>query len=168
MQQSLVLVHGGMAQDVGPILEMVTEKYLLRSESGVARPAARPSRILDEILERLKRGDIRAHRRCNAAQFRRPHSDHHSLGRKSLHRHADPPRARGMGDDFWGFWMLGGMSGGGMGFLFAPRAKARAQERLQTIMSDTKRRDGTRGALRHGTRGLRFRDQRTRHQAHVA
>ncbi len=28
-----MLVHGGMAQDVGPILEMVTEKYLLRSES---------------------------------------------------------------------------------------------------------------------------------------
>src|ERR1035441_9917525 len=28
LQQSLVLVHGGMAQDVGPILEMVTEKYL--------------------------------------------------------------------------------------------------------------------------------------------
>ena len=32
LQQSLVLVHGGMAQDVGPILEMVTEKYLLRSD----------------------------------------------------------------------------------------------------------------------------------------
>jgi hypothetical protein len=32
LQDTLVLVHGGMAQDVGPILEMVTEKYLLRSE----------------------------------------------------------------------------------------------------------------------------------------
>ena len=32
LQDSLVLVHDGMAQDVGPILEMVTEKYLLRSE----------------------------------------------------------------------------------------------------------------------------------------
>lgn len=29
LQDSLVMVHGGMAQDVGPILEMVTEKYLL-------------------------------------------------------------------------------------------------------------------------------------------
>jgi hypothetical protein len=28
LQQSLILVHGGMAQNVGPILEMVTEKYL--------------------------------------------------------------------------------------------------------------------------------------------
>ena len=35
------------------------------------------------------------------------------------------------GADFWGFWMLGGMSGGGMGFMFAPARKAEAQERLQ-------------------------------------
>ena len=33
LQDSLVLVHGGMAQNVGPILEMVTEKYLLRGEA---------------------------------------------------------------------------------------------------------------------------------------
>ena len=32
IQDSLVLVHGGMAQNVGPILEMVTQRYLLRSE----------------------------------------------------------------------------------------------------------------------------------------
>ena len=31
LTDSLILVHGGMAQNVGPILEMVTEKYLLRS-----------------------------------------------------------------------------------------------------------------------------------------
>jgi len=49
-------------------------------------------------------------------------------------------RVRGeMGEDFWGFWMLGGMSGGGMGFLFAPHSKALAEERLQAIMSATKR-----------------------------
>ena len=44
-----------------------------------------------------------------------------------------------MGEDFWGFWMLGGMSGGGMGFLFSPRRKPAAQERLAAIMSETKR-----------------------------
>src|SRR5205814_1849409 len=43
------------------------------------------------------------------------------------------------GKDFWGFWMLGGMSGGGMGFIFAPEQKERAQQRLQEIMSATKR-----------------------------
>jgi hypothetical protein len=40
---------------------------------------------------------------------------------------------------FWGFWMLGGMSGGGMGFIFAPQAKAAAQEALGGIMTEAKR-----------------------------
>ena len=44
------------------------------------------------------------------------------------------------GERFWGFWMLGGMSGGGMGFIFEPRSKAEAQERLQAIMSAARRR----------------------------
>jgi hypothetical protein len=35
--------------------------------------------------------------------------------------------------------MLGGMSGGGMGFIFAPEKKPAAQKRLQEIMSTTKR-----------------------------
>ena len=39
LQESLVLVHGGMAQNVGPILEMVTEKYLLRVRDRVERTA---------------------------------------------------------------------------------------------------------------------------------
>src|SRR5207249_2345558 len=38
------------------------------------------------------------------------------------------------------FWMLGGMSGGGMGFIFSPRRKAQAQERLQAILGETKQR----------------------------
>jgi len=49
LQDSLVLVHGGMAQDVGPILEMVTEKYLLRSEAEW-QGRQQAMRILDEIL----------------------------------------------------------------------------------------------------------------------
>ena len=43
------------------------------------------------------------------------------------------------GAQFWGFWMLGGMSGGGMGFIFDPAAKAAAQDRMPEIMSSTKR-----------------------------
>ena len=53
-----MLVHGGMAQNVGPILEMVTEKYLLRSE---AEWAARQEAIavLRSIEAALGRGDVR-------------------------------------------------------------------------------------------------------------
>src|SRR4030095_13611752 len=42
--------------------------------------------------------------------------------------------------DFWGFWMLGGMSGGGMGFIVAPQRRTEAQARLQQTMSAAKRR----------------------------
>ena len=42
------------------------------------------------------------------------------------------------GSDFRGFWMLGGMAGGGMGFIFTPEKKADGQRRLQAIMSETK------------------------------
>jgi hypothetical protein len=61
LQNSLILVHGGMAQNVGPILEMVTEKYLLRSEAEwTGRKQA--IGILDDILVALRgeRGPNRA------------------------------------------------------------------------------------------------------------
>ena len=60
LQDSLVLVHGGMAQNVGPILEMVTEKYLLRCESGMDGAPGNARACLDEILDSLPAGDIRA------------------------------------------------------------------------------------------------------------
>jgi hypothetical protein len=43
------------------------------------------------------------------------------------------------GDNFLGFWMLGGASGGGMGFMFKPEAKVKALVDLQEIMLTTKR-----------------------------
>ena len=54
-----MLVHGGMAQDVGPILEMVTEKYLLRSEAEW-QGRQQAIRTFDDILGFLQRDDIRA------------------------------------------------------------------------------------------------------------
>ena len=54
-----MLVHGGMAQNVGPILEMVTEKYLLRSEAEwKGRKAALA--ILDDILKALRDENVKA------------------------------------------------------------------------------------------------------------
>jgi hypothetical protein len=138
LQQSLVLVHGGMAQDVGPILEMVTEKYLLRSENEW-RSRGEAARILNELIAQLKSGDIRALGALTERNFTGP-IEAIIPWAGNLYTHTLIRRARQeMGGDFWGFWMLGGMSGGGMGFLFAPHAKAQAQQRLQAIMSATKR-----------------------------
>jgi hypothetical protein len=139
LQDSLVLVHGGMAQNVGPILEMVTEKYLLRSEAEwEARLSAQG--ILDDILGYLKTGDIPAIGAATTRNFFGPIQAIIPWA-SNLYTESLIAKVREeFGSDFWGFWMLGGMSGGGMGFIFDPKRKAEAQERLQAIMSAEKRR----------------------------
>ena len=139
LQDSLVLVHGGMAQNVGPILEMVTEKYLLRSErEWAARQDA--GRVLEGILDDLQRGDIHSLGEHTTRNFFGPIQDiipwASNLYTETL---IHETRAH-FGGDFWGFWMLGGMAGGGMGFIVDPRRKAEAQERLQATMSAARQR----------------------------
>lgn len=138
LQDSLVLVHGGMAQDVGPVLEMVTEKYLLRSEAEwTARQEA--VRLLDQIVASLRGGDIRSIGAATHRNFERPIQTIIPWASNLYTETLIDRVSTEFGADFWGFWMLGGMSGGGMGFLFHPGRKASAQARLQEIMSDTKR-----------------------------
>jgi len=138
LQDSLVLVHGGMAQNVGPILEMVTEKYLLRSEAEwQGRQEA--TRVLDEIIAALKAGDVQ---RIAAATTRNFFGPLQTIipWATNLYTETIINRVRQQfGDNFWGFWMLGGMSGGGMGFIFAPGHKPAAQVALAEIMTQTKR-----------------------------
>jgi hypothetical protein len=138
LQESLVLAHGGMAQDVGPILEMVTEKYLLRS---AAEWAGRNEAIrgLDGMLDALRAGDIPAIGAATQRNFDGPIQTiipwAGNLYTDILIRRA----ADAMGAGFLGFWMLGGMAGGGMGFLFAPGRKPEAQDRMADVMRSTKR-----------------------------
>ncbi len=138
LQDSLVLVHGGMAQDVGPILEMVTEKYLLRSEAEW-RSRQEAGVILDRILADLRAGDVRALGAATERNFFGPIQAIVPWA-TNLYTERLIERVRAeMGAGFWGFWMLGGMAGGGMGFIFDPQIKAHAQDRLQVILSETKR-----------------------------
>ncbi|HEV3449319.1 MAG TPA: UTP--glucose-1-phosphate uridylyltransferase [Gemmataceae bacterium] len=137
LQQSLVLVHGGMAQNVGPVLQMVTEKYLLRSETEWhARQKALG--IFDDLLAALRAGDVRAIGINTHKNFAEPIQTIIPWA-TNLYTDSLIEQMRGhFGDDFWGFWMLGGMSGGGMGFLVAPRRRAEAQEYLLATMRATK------------------------------
>lgn len=138
LQNSLVLVHGGMAQNVGPILEMVTEKYLLRCEDEwQARREAMS--ILEEIQDALRSGDLQAVGKLTQRNFSGPLqriipwcSNHYTetLINKCRSQYQDR---------FWGFWMLGGMAGGGMGFIFDPACKAEASNWLGQEMLRTKR-----------------------------
>jgi hypothetical protein len=138
LMDSLVVVHGGMAQNVGPILEMVTEKYLLRSPvEWSARQEALG--LLDEVISALRRGDIRALGSATTRNFRQPLQAIIPWASNHFTEQLISRCETEFGQDFWGFWMLGGMSGGGMGFIFAPERKAEAQARLRDIMLETKR-----------------------------
>ena len=138
LQNSLVLVHGGMAQNVGPILEMVTEKYLLRTQpEWSARHESQ--QILDDILKSLREGDIRSLGAATTRNFFEPIQTIIPWS-SALYTEILIARAKEeFGEDFWGFWMLGGMSGGGMGFIFAPERKSEAQIALQRIMTETRK-----------------------------
>jgi len=138
LQDSLVLVHGGMAQNVGPILEMATEKYLLRSE---AEWQARRHAVatLDEILGLLAAGDVRGLGRALTANFTGPLQTMIPWVSNLYTERLIAGTREKFGDDFWGFWMLGGMSGGGMGFIFAPERKREGQEFLRELMLAVKR-----------------------------
>lgn len=173
LQDSLVLVHGGMAQNVGPILEMATEKYLLRSG---AEWQARQQAVatLDTILDHLAQGDIRALGQALTENFTGPLQTMIPWVSNQYTECLITGTREKFGDDFWGFWMLGGMSGGGMGFIFSPERKHEGQEFLQALMLDTKRElesalpfamdpvvydfaineDGTMASLLHGTAAL--------------
>lgn len=138
LQDSLVLVHGGMAQNVGPILEMVTEHYLQRNrQQWAGRREA--MRIFDDIIDALKQGDIRKVGRLTTENFEGPLQ---SIIPWATNRFTDSiiqAARQKYTDRFWGFWMLGGMSGGGMGFIFDPTIKAEAQDWLAETMVAMKR-----------------------------
>ena len=138
LQDSLVLVHGGMAQNVGPILEMVTERYLLRSEAEwIARGEAMS--ILDEVVAAIESGDIRKIGQATTRNFQGPLQTIIPWAtNRFTDRLIDACRDQ-YGDQFWGFVMLGGMSGGGMGFLFDPSIKAKASDWLQSKMIEVKK-----------------------------
>lgn len=138
LQDSLVLVHGGMAQNVGPILEMVTEKYLLRSER---EWAARQDAIglLNQITSSLKAGDIPAVGRATHRNFHEPLQAIIPWCSNAYTEKLIQACQERYGAQFHGFWMLGGMAGGGMGFIFDPTVRDAASDWLQTAMVNVKR-----------------------------
>ena len=138
IQDSLVIVHGGMAQDVGPILEMVTEKYLLRSEKEwEARKTA--IRYFDEVVDKLKAGKIDEIGKFTQQNFEGPIQTIIPWSSNLYTETIIKSVQKEFGEHFLGFWMMGGMSGGGMGFIFEPEYKTQGQDALRKIMVETKK-----------------------------
>ncbi|MDZ4858704.1 MAG: UTP--glucose-1-phosphate uridylyltransferase [Candidatus Hydrogenedentes bacterium] len=138
LAQSLVLIHGGMAQNVGPILEMVTEKYLLRAtDEWRARHHMRA--IFDGILTALKRGDVKSLASHTAQNWDGPLKTIIPWVTNRFTETIIAQAREKLGASFWGFQMLGGMSGGGMAMYVAPEQRDAFRDQILEIMRDTKR-----------------------------
>ncbi|MCP4640036.1 MAG: UTP--glucose-1-phosphate uridylyltransferase, partial [bacterium] len=138
LADSLVLVHGGMAQNVGPILEMVTEKYLLRS-SAEWQSRATMRGIFDGILSALKAGDVKALASCTTQNWNDPLKTIIPWVTNSFTETIIARAREAYGDAWWGFLMLGGMSGGGMAMFVEPDQRDAFRDDILEIMTTTKR-----------------------------
>src|SRR5262249_29326934 len=94
--------------------------------------------ILEEILSSLRKGDIRSVGSATSRNFMEPIQTIIPWASNYFTETLIEKTRKEFAESFWGFMMLGGMSGGGMGFIFAPEKKVRAQKRLQEIMAETK------------------------------
>lgn len=138
LQDSLILVHGGMSQNVGPILEMVTEKYLLKLQrEWDARKEAQA--ILRGIIDALRAGDVAKVAELTTRNFFGPLQTIIPWASNAYTERLIAEARQTLGPAFRGFVMLGGMSGGGMGFFVDPATKAKSREQLLAIMTRTKR-----------------------------
>ena len=95
--------------------------------------------MLDEIVSTLRAGDVQKLGALTTKNFREPIQTIIPWASNAFTESLIATVREEFGSDFWGFWMLGGMAGGGMGFIFDPKRKTEAQKRLQEIMSQTKR-----------------------------
>jgi UTP--glucose-1-phosphate uridylyltransferase len=137
LAESLVLVHGGMAQNVGPILNMVTEKYLLRSKSEW-EGRGEALRIFEKIVASARSADVEALGALTTRNWEGPIKGIIPWVSNRFTESIIAEAKEALGADFWGFLMLGGMSGGGMAFFVAPHRKAWFLDEAATIMNRVK------------------------------
>jgi UTP--glucose-1-phosphate uridylyltransferase len=139
LADSLVLVHGGMASNVGPILNMVTEKYLLRGpEEWKGRGLA--LEVFDEIVDAVKGCDIKRLGWLTTRNWEGPIKGIIPWVSNDFTESIIREARSTLGEDFWGFLMLGGMSGGGMAFFVAPQRRERFLGEIAAIMKRVKAR----------------------------
>src|SRR5882672_118652 len=98
------MADGGMAQNVGPILEMVTEKYLLRSgKEWQGREEALA--ILGEGLTGLRCNDVRAIGAATTRNFTGPIQKIIPWATNLYTETLIQAVTAEFGGRFWGFWM---------------------------------------------------------------
>lgn len=138
IMNSLVLMHGGMASNVGPILEMVSEKYLLRKEKEW-QARLQTNQIFDRILQSIKSGNIKDLAAATQANWDGPIKTIIPWASTFFTERIIEKAKKQFGDDYYGFLMLGGMSGGGMGMFVNPQHYEDYKLKVLDILQDTKK-----------------------------
>ncbi len=134
---SIVLIHGGISQDVGPVLEMVTEKYLLKHEKEW-EARQRGIALFDKILEALMSGDMKELGRLTNLDWNEAIQPIIPWVNNAFTDQLISTIRSEFKDHFWGFLMLGGMSGGGMALIINPEIKEHFKIRVGDIMKRLK------------------------------
>ncbi|MFT2009335.1 UTP--glucose-1-phosphate uridylyltransferase [Pontibacter sp. 13R65] len=137
IMNSLVLMHGGMASNVGPILEMVTEKYLLRGDKEWAA-RQQTNQIFDNILAAIKEGDIQKLGANTARNWEGPIKTIIPWASTHFTEQIIAKAKKKFSSDYYGFLMLGGMSGGGMGMFVNPARYEEYKLGVLDLLRETK------------------------------
>jgi hypothetical protein len=134
---SMVIVHGGISQDVGPILEMVTEKYLLKYEEEW-KARKKGIELFDKIVDALKAGDMKKLGSLTTEDWEDAIQKVIPWVNNAFTDDLIMKLNEEFKEDYWGFLMLGGMSGGGMAFIINPDIKKVFKKRTAEIMLELK------------------------------
>jgi hypothetical protein len=137
IMNSIVLIHGGISLDVGPILEMVTRKYLLKYEKEW-NSRLMGIDLFDKIVDSLKTGDMKEVGRLTTLDWDEAIQGvipwvNNAFTERLITRAREEFR-----ENFWGFLMLGGTSGGGMAFIINPDIREVFKKRILAIMLELK------------------------------
>jgi hypothetical protein len=138
IMRSLVLIHGGMASNVGPVLEMVTEKYLLRGENEW-EARQHTNQIFEDIRNAIKEGDIKKLGNSTEKNFYEAIKRIIPFATTYYTEQIIAKAKEAFGDDYYGFLMLGGMSGGGMGMFVNPEHYDEYKVKVLEIVKQTKK-----------------------------
>ena len=158
LAESLILVHGGMAQNVGPILNMVTEKYLLRSRTEwEGRQEA--LRIFEGIVAAVKLVEYQGVGGLDDPELGRADQGDHPLGEQPVHRDDHPRGESRPGERLLGFPDARRDVGRRDGLLRRARAKSEVFGRSGGNPPTGQRSTRRRLAVCDGAGGLRLPDQ---------
>jgi UDP-N-acetylglucosamine pyrophosphorylase len=116
---------------------MVTEKYLLRGEKEW-NARQQTNHIFDNILAAIKEGDIKKLATNTENNFFGPIKTIIPWATTHYTEQIIAKAKKEFGEDYLGFLMLGGMSGGGMGMFVNPRGYEQYKESVLQILSQTK------------------------------